>query len=131
MTYLLVKTLHLGTACLTVSGFMLRGYWMMSRSDMLHHRITRIAPHIIDTVFLSSGIALVMMLNLNAFSEPWLVAKFAGLILYIVLGTIAIKRGSTMQIRVVAFVSAVAVFAYIAGVALTKSAASWLNYLSG
>lgn len=131
MTYLLVKTLHLGTACLTLSGFMLRGYWMMTRSDRLHHRITRIAPHIIDTVFLSSGIALVLMLNLNAFSEPWLVAKFAGLILYIVLGTIAIKRGSTMQIRVVAFVSALAVFAYIAGIALTKSAASWLHYLSG
>lgn len=130
MTYTLIKMLHMLSAVATISGFILRGYWMMTRSEKLQHRITRIAPHIVDTVFLLSGVALVFMLNLNAFSQPWLLAKFAGLILYIVLGTIAIKRGSTMQIRVVAFVSAVAVFAYIAGIALTKSAASWLKFLA-
>ena len=129
MTYTLIKTLHMLSAVVTISGFILRAYWMMTQSEKLRHRATRIAPHIVDTVFLLSGVALIAVLNLNAFSQPWLLAKFAGLILYIVLGTIAIKRGPTLQIRVIAFVSAVAVFAYIVGVALTRSAASWLKFL--
>jgi uncharacterized membrane protein SirB2 len=119
------------SALATISGFMLRGYWMMSQSEKLELRITRIAPHVIDTVFLLSGIAMVWLLQLDAFYQPWLVAKFAGLIIYVVLGTIAIKRGPTMQIRIIAFVSALAVFAYIVGVAISKSPASWLTLLTG
>ncbi len=127
MLYWITKSLHMFTAIATISGFMLRGYWMMTESDRLQLRITRIAPHIIDTIFLLSGIALVFMLHLNAFTQPWLLAKFAGLIVYIVLGIIALKRGATRQIRVVAFVAALAAFGYIVGVATTKSPASWLS----
>jgi uncharacterized membrane protein SirB2 len=118
-------------AIATISGFVLRGYWMMVQSDKLQLKVTRIAPHIIDTLFLLSGIALISILQLNALSQAWLLAKFGGLIGYIVLGTFAIKRGPSLQIRVVAFVGALSLFAYIVGVALTKSPASWLRFLAG
>jgi len=131
LTYLLIKSLHMITAVATISGFVLRGYWMMIQSDKLAFKITRIAPHVVDTLFLLSGVALVSILQLNALSEPWLLAKFAGLIGYIVLGMFAIKRGPTLQIRVIAFVGALSLFAYIVGVALTKSPASWLTLLAG
>lgn len=131
MTYVFIKSLHMITGVATISGFVLRGYWMMNQSSKLQLKVTRIAPHVIDTLFLLSGMALVSMLHLNAFSEAWLLAKFAGLIVYIVLGTFAIKRGPTLQIRIVAFVGALAVFAYIVGVALAKSPASWLKLLTG
>ncbi len=124
--YLLLKTVHLICAAATICGFILRGYWMMMSSELLHRKATRIAPHIIDTLFLLSGIAMLYMLSLNPFTQNWLIAKFAGLIVYILLGTIAIRRGATMQIRLIAFAAAVAVFAYIVGVALSHSAASWL-----
>ncbi len=119
------------TAIATISGFVLRGYWMMIHSDKLTLKVTRIAPHVIDTVFLLSGIVLVSILQLNVLAEPWLLAKFAGLIGYIVMGAFAIKRGPTLQIRVIAFVGALSLFAYIVGVALTKSPASWLRLLAG
>lgn len=131
MTYLMIKSLHMITGVVTISGFILRGYWMMTQSNKLQLKFIRIAPHIIDTLFLLSGVALVWMLHLNVFSESWLLAKFAGLIGYIVLGTFAIKRGATLQIRIIAFVGALAVFAYIVGVALAKSPASWLKLLAG
>jgi len=51
----------------------------------------------------------------------WLVAKIVGLLVYIVLGTIALKRGKTRRMRVGAFVAAIATFVYIVMVALTKS----------
>jgi uncharacterized membrane protein SirB2 len=131
MAYLFLKQVHTLTAVLTITGFVLRGYWMMAGSSKLRHPITHIAPHIVDTIFLLSGIAMLVILSLNPLSQSWLLAKFVGLIIYILLGTVAIRRGTTVQIRTVAFVAALSVFAYIAGVATSKSPASWLAYLSG
>ena len=128
--YLLLKIVHIACAIASICGFMLRGYWMMTSSDLLQQKLTRIAPHVIDTLFLLSGITMLYMLSLNPLTQGWLVAKFGGLIAYILLGTIAIKRGPTLQIRMIAFVGAVSVFAYIAGVARSRSAASWLAYLT-
>ena len=130
MSYLFVKNIHTLLALLTISGFVIRGYWMMTNSGNLQHRMTRVAPHILDTVFLASGIAMLVLLSLNPLSQSWLLAKFAGLIAYMLLGTVAIRRGSTRQVRVPAFVGALSVFAYVVGVALSKSPASWLAYLS-
>ena len=130
MTYLVLKSVHVITAVTTISGFLLRGYWMLHQSQMLQHRLVRVMPHAVDTVLLLSGIAMLWVLHLNPMTQPWLLAKFAGLIAYILLGTVAIKRGPTRQVRAIAFVAAVSMFAYIVGVALTKSPLSWIGYLS-
>lgn len=130
MNYLLLRHLHTSMAVLTISGFMLRGYWMLTGSDKLQQRLTRVLPHIVDTIFLASGIAMLVVASLNPFSQSWLVAKFAGLLLYILLGTVALRRGSTPQIRSLAFVAALSMYAYVIGVALSKSPASWLRYFA-
>lgn len=130
MSYLFFKNIHTLLALLTISGFAIRGYWMITNSGKLQHRMTRVAPHILDTVFLLSGIAMLVLLSLNPLSQSWLLAKFAGLIAYILLGTVAVRRGSTRQVRLLAFVGALSAFAYVVGVALSKSPASWLACLS-
>ncbi len=130
MNYLLLRHLHTSMAVLTISGFMLRGYWMLTGSDKLQQRLTRVLPHIVDTIFLASGIAMLVVASLNPLSQSWLVAKFAGLLLYILLGTVALRRGSTPQIRSLAFVAALSMYAYVIGVALSKSPASWLRYFA-
>ncbi len=129
--YETLKLLHVGTAILTISGFIMRGYWMLSGSSKLQLRAVKILPHIVDTVFLLSGIALIVTLNLPVLSQNWLLVKFVALVAYIVLGAIALGRGKTMQSRTAAFVLALATFAYIAGVALSKSTASWFALLLG
>lgn len=128
--YLLLKNIHTACAILTIAGFILRGYWMMRTSPLLQHPVTRVAPHVIDTLFLASGIALIVAINLAILENSWLLAKFAGLIAYIALGMIAMRFGRTRQTKILAFAAAVAVFAYIVGVALSKSPVSWLAYLS-
>ena len=130
MTYIALKYLHVIAGLTTITGFMLRGYWMYTESERLQRRVTKVAPHIVDTVFLLSGVGLVWMLHLNPLTQPWLLAKFSGLIAYILLGTIAIKRGPTKAVRTMALVGAVAAFAYIAGVALAKSPLSWIAYFA-
>ena len=124
--YLILKYVHVVAAILTIAGFVLRGYWMLTESQKLQHRAARVVPHIVDTVFLLAGVGMVWQLHLNPLTQPWLLAKFTGLVAYILLGTVAIKRGPTKQVRTVALVSAIAVFTYIAGVALSKSPLSWL-----
>ena len=126
MTYTIIKLLHTAAALVTITGFLLRGYWMLRESPLLQARMTKIAPHIVDALLLLAGIAMLSMLHLNPFTQSWLLAKFAGLLVYIVLGSIAIKRGKTKQSRTVAFVGAVAAFAYVIGVAVTKSPLGWV-----
>ena len=128
MLYLILKYAHVVAAVTTISGFVLRGYWMLVDSKILQHPVTKIAPHIIDTVFLHAGSGMMWLLHLEPLKQPWLIAKFTGLVVYVLLGAVAIRRGPTKQIRTIAFASAVAVFAYIVGVALTRSPLSWLSF---
>lgn len=114
-------------ATLTICGFLLRGYWMMSGSSLRQNRATKVLPHIIDTLFLATGIWLVVFLKLAPMQHAWLLAKFTGLLAYIGLGMMAMRFGRTPQIKIVAFVAAVAVFTYIVGVAVTKSPLSWID----
>lgn len=127
--YLPLKYAHLALAVVSVSGFLLRGLWMMSGSALLGHRAVRIAPHVVDTLFLASGVALVLQLSLPVMQSPWLLAKFAGLVVYIILGAVALRRGPTLPVRQVAFVGALSAFAYIVGAAVSKSPASWVALL--
>ena len=128
--YTTLKLVHMTAAILTISGFVLRGFWMLSDSEKLQHPLVRVLPHIIDTVFLLAGIGLIMTLHLPVLLPGWLQIKIAALLVYIVLGTIALKRGKTKRIRAIAFVLALLTFAYVVGVALSKSAASWIAILS-
>jgi uncharacterized membrane protein SirB2 len=127
MLYLFLKYIHVVAAVATISGFVLRGYWMLIESKKLQHSVTRVVPHVIDTVFLLAGIGLIWLSHVEPLKQPWLIAKFAGLIVYVLLGAVAIRRGPTKEIRTIALAGAVAVFAYIVGVALSKSPLSWLS----
>jgi len=111
--YSTLKTIHVSFAIVSIAGFVLRGVWMFTNSANLGRRIVRIAPHVVDTAFLISGIWLVVILNLPLLDHTWLIAKIIALTFYIVLGTIALKRCTTIQIRAVAFVLALLAYAYI------------------
>lgn len=128
MTYETLKMMHLSCAVLSISGFALRGFWMLRASPLLASLPARILPHVIDTLFLLSGISLVVMLGLPVLKLPWLTAKILLLVVYILLGTIALKRGKTRRTRALAFVFALLTFAWIAGIATSKSLAGWLAW---
>lgn len=125
--YFTVKTIHMITAILTISGFTLRGIWMLSGSALLDHRLTRILPHVIDTVFLLSGIVLIAILGLPVLGQPWLLAKLLAVVVYILLGMVALRRGRSRRIRAITLALALATFVYVAGVAWNKSVLSWLD----
>lgn len=121
MSYLALKTLHVTCAVLSGSGFFLRGLWMCCASPMLERRWVRVLPHLVDTTLLTSAVALAVISGQYPFAQPWLTAKLCALLVYILCGTMALKRGRTRAVRVVYFVAALLVLAYIGSVAVTRS----------
>lgn len=119
--YPIVKHVHMTCAAATLALFVLRGTWMLRGSPHLEARWVRILPHLVDTLLLASAIVLAVLIGNAPLTHAWLTAKVTALVLYMVLGTIALKRGRTRAVRVSAFVAALAVFGYIVSVALTKS----------
>ncbi len=126
MDYVSLKITHVSCATLSYVLFVVRGTWMMRESELLQRRWVKIVPHVIDTVLLASAIALAVTLSQYPALHAWLTAKVVGLLLYIGLGMVALKRGRTRRVRVVAWLTAQAVFFYIVAVALTRNPLPWL-----
>ena len=120
MDYVTIKYVHIASAMLSGSFFLLRGVWMMRESTILQHRVVKILPHVVDTILLTSALIMVFWSGQYPFVQHWLTAKVLALIAYITIGTIALKRGVTKAQRVCAFFAALLVFAYIVLVAVTK-----------
>lgn len=113
MSYLTLKIIHVSCAALSYALFFLRGIWRISDSSILRQRWVKIVPHLIDTVLLTSAIALAMTLHQYPFIDAWLTAKVIALLLYIALGFIALKYAKTRNGRIIAWLAAQAVFGYI------------------
>ncbi len=104
---------------------------MLQDSPTLQHRLVKVIPHFIDTTLLLSGIGLIMILHQYPGTQAWLTAKLVALLVYIVIGSIALKRGKTRTIRITAFFLALATFFYLVSVALTRTAIpSYINFMS-
>lgn len=121
-SYGVLLVIHVSTVFISIAGFLVRGVWMMRSSSLLQQRWVRVVPHINDTLLLVSAIALVVVTSQYPGPSTWLNAKIIALVVYILLGIIALNRGKTMQVRVGAWVLAIAVYAYMVLVAFSKSA---------
>ena len=110
--------------CISLSGgfFFIRGMWMMFESPRLNLKWVKILPHVIDTLLLGSAISLTIQIQQYPFVQNWLTVKVFALIMYILLGMIALRRGRTKTQRVVFFTLAMATFGFIVSVALSHQA---------
>jgi len=115
--YPTLKMLHMTCALLSILGFTLRGILKLQGSALIEKKFFKIAPHIVDSVLLLSAIALSVMIDQYPLTDGWLTAKVIGLLLYIFLGLVTLRFAKTQPIRLLAFILAIVVFAYIATVA--------------
>ena len=122
----ILKAVHVGSAMLSITGFVLRGIWMLQGSPLLKARATRILPHVVDTLLLGSAIALALRIAQYPFVHSWLTAKVLALLAYIVLGSIALKYGRSRRVRALSYGLALGVFLYIVAVAITRNPAAGL-----
>lgn len=128
MSILSIKYIHIGCVLLSYTLFFLRGVWMLRASPIMQQRWVKISPHLIDTALLLSAVTLAIQFSISPLSTPWLMVKIIALLLYIFLGTIALKRGKTRNIRLAAWLSAQLVFIYMVTVAMTHNPQPWLTF---
>jgi uncharacterized membrane protein SirB2 len=119
--YLFVKYVHVGCVVLSLAGFAARGALMLRGSPLLQARFVRVAPHVVDTLLLASALWLAWMMQQYPFVHGWLTAKVLGLLAYIILGSIALRRGHTRAVRLAALAGALLAAGYVVAVALTKN----------
>ena len=115
--YLALRNVHIACAILTITLFVLRGGLMLANSPWQQNVVLRYLPHAVDTVLLTTALMLTSVIHQYPFAAGWLTTKVVLLVVYIVLGSIALKRGRTKQIRVAAFVAALATIGYLVSVA--------------
>ncbi len=122
MLYLLFKAIHVLTVGITGGLFCWRWRLALAADPRLQQRWLRILPHVNDTLLLCSALVLAAMAGRYPFvNSAVLTAKVCGLVLYILLGTVAIKRARSRTQRQVSGLLALLTFGYIVGVAITKS----------
>ena len=126
MCFTLLKHVHVTCVVTTMLLFVLRGTWMMQGTLQDKGRWVRVVPHVIDTALLASAVAMAILIGQYPGTAGWLTAKVIGLLLYIVFGTVALKRGRTLPLRVAAFAGALVTFTYVLSVALTHDPRGFL-----
>ena len=129
MDYSTIKLIHQGAVSLSFIGFFARGLGAIADAAWVRTRWAKTVPHVVDSVLLISALTLAWMLRINPAAAPWLLAKIVGLLVYIALGVVALRAGSTRPVRAVAWVAALTAFAYIVSVASTRNPMGFVSQL--
>lgn len=121
--YLAIKHIHMLAAVLSILGFTLRGIWVLRDSPLKQHKLTKVLPHIIDTLLLGSAICLAVTIGQYPFQAPWLTAKVIALLAYIGLGLVAFRFAAQKWQQALAYLAALGCALYILAVARFKDPA--------
>lgn len=127
--YVQIKWVHVAAVIASGSLFALRGTGVLAGASWPMAAPLRYLSYAIDTVLLTAALMLVTVLRQYPFVQPWLTVKVLLLIVYIVLGTFALKRGRTRKARAWCFVAALLAYLYIASVARTHHPLGVFNWL--
>lgn len=118
--YFAIKGVHVWAVTLSLALFVVRAALMLADAQAQTWLPLRVVPHVVDTVLLTSALMLTTIVHQYPFVNGWLTAKVIGLVAYVVLGSIALKRGSTPGRRRLALLGALVSAAYIVGTALHR-----------
>ncbi|MFO1292989.1 MAG: SirB2 family protein [Rubrivivax sp.] len=117
--YQTIKQAHIGLVSASVALFVARGIGVQLRARWPMRAAVRWASVAIDTALITAGGLLWWMLSLDPRRERWLLAKLLLVVVYIVIGSLALKRAPTRGTKALALVASVVCAALVAAIALT------------
>ena len=120
MSYQLIINLHITTALISLLLFLFRGIWVLRHGQHNRPRWMKWLPHVNDTMLFVLGIALMLTIQQYPVVNAWLTAKLTALLIYILLGMVVMKWAKQRRSQFIAWLSALVVFAYMVGVAISK-----------
>jgi len=121
----IVRAVHVTAALTSGTLFLMRGVAMWRGSGWGLSAPVRWLSYAIDTVLLAAAVALAYTLHLVPLADRWLTTKLVLVVLYVVLGSLALRRAPTRLARRICLVAALAVFVTVYLVARDHGAARW------
>lgn len=122
-----VRAVHIGAVMASGALFALRGVGVLAGARWPMAPPLRYFSYAIDTVLLTAALMLLAMLPAALFANHWLTVKLALLVLYVVLGSVALKRGRTVRVRTICLAAAMAVYLSMLGIARTHQPLGWFS----
>lgn len=121
--YFALKNIHLLAIALSAILLSVRFALVMANSQLIDKKFIRIAPHVVDSILILSGIALIISLGFIPFTagSEWFTQKFTCILAYFALGVFAIKMAKNKLLRFFAFFGALGWLVMAANVAMTKA----------
>lgn len=130
--YAQIKWMHIAAVLASGSVFLLRGLLLQAGQQ----RIAMAAPmrylsYSIDTALLTAALMLLTILPHAVYANGWLTAKLVLLVVYVVLGTFALKRGRTPRVRLACYLAALLVFGFMLTIACAHHPLGALHWWFG
>ena len=126
-----IKLVHIAAVSASGAFFALRALGLLAGMRWPRMAPVRYLSYTIDTTLLTAALMLLTILPSGLYANGWLTVKLVLVVVYVVLGTLALKRGRTARMRTVSFLAAVAVYLAIIGIARAHHPMGWLNYWTG
>ena len=116
--YAQIKWVHVAAVFASGGLFLLRGLLLQAGQQ----RVAMAAPvrwlsYGIDTTLLTAALMLLTILPHAIYANGWLTAKLVLLVVYVGLGTFALKRARTPRGRLTCYVAALVVFGFMLTIA--------------
>ena len=126
-----IKSIHIAMAITSGLIFALRGAGVLAGMRWPHWLPVRWTSYTVDTALLTAALMLLTMLPGAMFANGWLTVKLLLLVVYIVLGVFAIKRGRTRLAKAGFYVAALLTFGMVYSLARAHSPWGFLNAFLG
>ncbi|OOR98582.1 invasion protein expression up-regulator SirB [Haemophilus paracuniculus] len=108
---------HIGLAYVSLALLLVRGVLSAKQVDWRQYKMLKIAPHLVDTLLLASGVAIFFLFGFS-FGESWIWAKLMFIGIYVFCAVKAFKKNAPFSLK--HFLLAVVSFMMVMVVATIK-----------
>ena len=127
-----IKLVHVAAVLASGALFALRGLLLQLGAGGFANALpVRFASYGVDTVLLTAALMLFTILPHAVYANGWLALKLVLLPVYVALGTFALRRGRTAQVRLACWLAALAVYATMLGIARAHHPMGWMRLVAG
>jgi uncharacterized membrane protein SirB2 len=116
--YLALRHAHIGLVTLSGSYFALRAFAHLAGARWPLTLPARAASWVVDTGLLTAGALLWAALQIHPLQQTWLGVKLVLLVVYVGLGTMALRRARTAAVQLGWTLAALGCFGFMVSVAL-------------
>jgi uncharacterized membrane protein SirB2 len=128
--YAALRQTHVAFVAVSGSLFALRAFATLGGARWPVTLPARAASWVIDTGLLGAGGTLWLALQINPLVQTWLGAKLVLLLVYIGLGTMALRRAQTPAARLIWTMAALGCFGWMVATAIAHDPRGPLRWLS-